>query len=300
MSRCGKIWLAVATALVVIGFVIFVGALALVKFDFVRLSTQKYRADSYEFNGDFENISINADTAAVTFVPSNDDSCRVECLAEEKLRYSAEIRDNTLIIDTVDNRKWYDYIGISLQSPEITVYLPREVYTSLCIKTQTGNVEISDRYSFQTVAITASTSNIDCRAQVSKSIEIGTQTGRIAVGSTQPDIIKVSASTGSITLNDVTCNKLTAESSTGRIQLKNVISNGSITVRNTTGGVKFDGCDADDITVRTSTGSVRGTLLSKKTFVTDTSTGRVRVPKSATGGRCEITTSTGNIEIEIE
>ena len=54
------------------------------------------------------------------------------------------------------------------------------------------------------------------------------------------------------------------------------------------------------IMVKTSTGNVKGTLLSDKIFVTDTSTGRVSVPKTTSGGKCEITTSTGDIEIELE
>lgn len=61
----------------------------------------------------------------------------------------------------------------------------------------------------------------------------------------------------------------------------------------------FDGSDAAEIYVRTSTGSVKGTLLSEKVFITETSTGSVSVPKTVTGGKCEIRTSTGDIQIEI-
>ena len=52
--------------------------------------------------------------------------------------------------------------------------------------------------------------------------------------------------------------------------------------------------------VNTSTGDVNGTLLSEKIFITDTSTGRVSVPKTTSGGKCEITTSTGDINIGIK
>ena len=45
---------------------------------------------------------------------------------------------------------------------------------------------------------------------------------------------------------------------------------------------------------------VGGTLLSDKVFITDTTTGDVDVPKTTTGGKCEITTTTGDIEIDIE
>jgi len=67
-----------------------------------------------------------------------------------------------------------------------------------------------------------------------------------------------------------------------------------------TGDVKFDGCDAAEIFVETDTGDVKGSLLTDKIFIVQTDTGSVDVPKTATGGKCEITTSTGDINISIK
>ena len=64
-----------------------------------------------------------------------------------------------------------------------------------------------------------------------------------------------------------------------------------------TGDIKLDKSDAAEIFIKTSTGNVTGTLLTEKVFITQTSTGNIKVPKSIKGGRCEITTSTGNIKI---
>ncbi len=299
MNKCNKKWILVATVLTIVGAVIFAGALAVVKFDFIKLSTQKLETNTYEFNEDFESISVNVETAAVTFVPADDDICRIECVEEESLTHSAKIENGTLTIAAVNNRKWYDYICINFWSPKITVYLPKDVYTSLAVITVTGNIEIPDIFSFETVAVTGTTSNIACCANVSESIELNTTTGNITLDSAQPETVKLSATTGKIVLNNIACNKLTAKSSTGHIQLKNVIAEESIKLENTTGGVKLDSCDASDITIKTSTGNVKGTLLSEKIFVTDSETGRINVPKTTSGGKCEITTSTGNIEIEL-
>lgn len=300
MNKCSKKWLGAAGILTIAGAVVFVGALAVIRFDFTKLSTQKLETNTYEFNEDFDNISVNAETAAVTFVPSDNGVCKVECVEEESLKHSAKIQDGTLTISAVNNRKWYDYICMNFWSPKITVYVPREAYTSLSVATVTGNIEIPDKFSFETVNAAGTTSDIACRAQVSKSVEVNTTTGSITVSSAQTDTVKLSATTGKVIVNDVACNKLTAKSSTGHIQLKNVIAEGSINVQNTTGGVKFEGCDAADILVHTSTGDVKGTLLSEKVFITDTSTGRISVPKTTSGGKCEITTSTGDIDIGIK
>ncbi|MCR5092408.1 MAG: DUF4097 domain-containing protein [Lachnospiraceae bacterium] len=66
-----------------------------------------------------------------------------------------------------------------------------------------------------------------------------------------------------------------------------------------TGDVRFEGCDAGTIFVETNTGSVTGTLLTDKVFSTDTNLGDIDVPESTTGGKCRITTTTGDIRISI-
>ena len=68
-------------------------------------------------------------------------------------------------------------------------------------------------------------------------------------------------------------------------------------IKRSTGDIRFDNSDATEIFVETDTGNVTGSLLTDKVFITQTDTGNVNVPKTVTGGRCEITTDTGNIKI---
>lgn len=64
--------------------------------------------------------------------------------------------------------------------------------------------------------------------------------------------------------------------------------------------MRFDRADASEIFVRTGTGNVTGSLLTDKVFLTQTDTGTVEVPQTITGGRCEIRTDTGDIELKID
>lgn len=299
MSRSGKKWILAAVIFIVAGALLFVGALAAVRFDITELSTQRFRTNFYEFDEDFDKVSVDVRTAAVTLVPSEEDVCRIECFEEDTQLHSVKIQDGTLMISTIDNRKWYDNIVISFKTPAITIYLPEEAYDSLSVVTKTGNIEIPDGFSFETVTITGTTSNITCDASVSKDIEVNTTTGIISVGLSDAETIELSATTGMVMVNDTACSYLTAETGTGQVCLENVIAKESIRVETGTGEVRFEGCDASDIMVKTGTGSVEGTLLSEKIFDVHTSTGSIRVPDTTSGGRCEITTGTGNIEISL-
>ena len=49
----------------------------------------------------------------------------------------------------------------------------------------------------------------------------------------------------------------------------------------------------------TDTGDVTGTLCSEKIFFAESDTGRVEVPKTMSGGRCEVKTDTGKIILSI-
>lgn len=111
--------------------------------------------------------------------------------------------------------------------------------------------------------------------------------------------MSVNVSTGRAYLTDVTCKSVTSRGSTGDLFLNAVVAADTITVRRSTGDIRFEGVDAAEIFADTDTGDVTGTLLTDKVFMVQTDTGRINVPKTTTGGRCEITTDTGDITLSI-
>ena len=81
--------------------------------------------------------------------------------------------------------------------------------------------------------------------------------------------------------------------------MEDVVASESISIRTDTGDVEFEACDAPQIVIKTDTGDVKGSLLTGKEFITNSDTGKIRVPENSAGGRCEITTDTGDIRITI-
>ena len=282
-------------------------------------SSMNYETNIHEINEEFNNISIKTDTADIAFVPSNDGMCRVACYEDAKSIHSVEIQNGTLMINVVNNKKWYDYIGVNIVSPKITVYLPEKAYSSLVIEENTGDIEISKDFKFKSIDISLSTGNVKCYASAVENITIATSTGAIYVEGISASSLNLTVSTGNVTvssvtceeditigvstgktyLTDVVCKNLTSTGNTGNISLKNVISTEKISVERSTGDVTLDRSDAAELFITTSTGDVEGSLLTDKVFITKTDRGRINVPNSITGGRCEITTETGDIKISI-
>lgn len=280
MKKSTKIWLITATSLVALGCIMFSVAMTKIHWDFTKLSTVKYETNTYEVTDDFNSISMLTDTADILFVQSDDKICKVVCYEMSDMKHTTTVQNNTLTINVTDEREWYDHIGITLGSPKITVYLPKTEYDSLAIKEDTGDIEVPKDFKFG-------------------SIDIATSTGDITVsGVTCEGDLKINVSTGKVNLTGIKCKSLISDGSTGDFSLKNVIATEKFSIERSTGDVKFDDCDATEIWVKTDTGDVTGNLLSEKIFITQTSTGDVLVPKSTNGGKCEITTSTGDIYIK--
>ena len=114
------------------------------------------------------------------------------------------------------------------------------------------------------------------------------------------DLVDVRVSTGDADVSDVTCQRFKSEGATGDIFLKNTVASADLSVNRSTGDVKFERCDAAEIFVKTNTGSVTGTFLTDKIFIAKSDTGKVQVPSSVSGGKCEISTNTGEVKISIE
>jgi DNA-binding transcriptional regulator WhiA len=66
MKKATKIWLITAAALILVGGMIFGGAMTMLKWDFTKLSTTRYESREYEITEPFENIRILKSSAART------------------------------------------------------------------------------------------------------------------------------------------------------------------------------------------------------------------------------------------
>lgn len=319
MSKRTKKWLIAAASLVTIGVIMFAAVMTAYHWDFSRLNTDHFETNTYEIKENFSDIKMNTETADILFAASSDDKCRVVCYEQENMKHSVVVQDGTLTVSVADDREWFEHIGFNFHSPKITVYLPKTEYVSLVIKESTGNIEIPNDFRFVNVDIHMSTGDVNLFASASESVKINTTTGDIMVNEISAGRLDLSVSTGEITVSDVicqgdirisagtdgvklenvTCQNLISTGSTGNVSLKNVIGTGKFSIVRSTGDVIFDRSDAAEIFVKTSTGDVSGSLLTEKIFITESSTGDVNVPKTTTGGKCEIVVSTGDINIEI-
>ena len=273
-----KSWLLAAVILILAGALIGGASFAAMGYDFKEMNTADYTTFDFDIKDAFQNITINADVEDVVFTSSEDGSCRIECYADKKERYQVGVKEDTLVLEK--EHFIHIHMGLVLESPKITVYLPKDEYASLLVKTDTGDVEIPGNFSFDTANISTDTGTIDLSSVIKKDLTVKTDSG-------------------SVIPCDLTADNITVTTQTGDVVMKNVTTAGKLSIDTDTGDVVLEACDAEEISIKTDTGDVTGTFLTEKAVSAKSDTGDIDVPKNTTGGKCEICTDTGDISIKI-
>lgn len=338
MNKVKKIFLISATGMIVAGLIIAIVSMAFVKFDFTQLDTQDWQKNTYEIEEEFENIEIHGSETDVKLLPATDGVCKVVCTENDTIYNEIEVTENALSIIRVDKSKKHVFVSVEFEQPETTIYLPEQVYVKLLIENSSGDIEIPEGFTFEEANVENTSGQITFYADVkgtlsAKSSSGGVRIGKNTIGSlsavassgaasvrtatvkedvsveTSSGIIlieelacaklRVKNSSGSIHLSDVKAEELEGENSSGEIRCDNMMVAGDMKLSNTSGGMELGGCDAANLKLSSTSGSIRGTLLTEKIFVADATSGSVDVPKTSSGGMCEVTTTSGSIRMSI-
>ena len=309
-----------AAALIVGGTILSTATFGRLDFDYKKLDTEDYREKRYEVKESFGSISIEGRECNVRLAPSEDGKCSVICRETDEATNRVSVENGTLTIKHEYRRRWFQLIGVSFGSTEITVLLPEKSYDRLAIGTASGGIEVPEGFTFAEAEIGSVSGDAAFYAQThgalslsstsgdltmdgirAKSLSAETTSGELVLSSAKVlGEVDVSTTSGDIELKAVRCKQLRTESVSGETELSDVIAEGRLEAESTSGDIAFDRCDAAELRIESTSGDVGGTLLSPKRFETDTTSGEVRAPYDEDGGVCEVSTTSGSIRFRIE
>ena len=320
MKRATKIWLIAAAILVVAGSAVFCVSMSKAQWDFSAFGGAAYETNTVAIDGSFRKVSIRCSTEEVSVLPSENGKCSAVFYENKKEKHTANVTDGTLSVTVSEADKWYDRLTFfSFDTPKITLYLPQTAYDALTLAGSTGDVALAEAFTFGSIDVAVSTGDVACAASATGPIRIRTDTGDILCSGISAKTLSLTVSTGKVEVRDViceedvevkvstgkaeltnlSCKNLGSNGSTGELSLEKVIASGSLTIVRSTGDVRFKQCDAAELSVETDTGDVTGSLISEKIFIARSDTGRVDVPDTTSGGKCAVTTDTGDISLSV-
>ena len=218
--------------------------------------TVKLETNEYEIKETFKDIKIFTDTADIDFVLSENLNTLIICEEHKNIKHTVNIKENTLLIEADDNRKWYEHIGIS--TSKITIYLPKNEYDEFITESDTGNIRIKS-INANKLDLSTSTGNLNivntkCKNLFSKSdtgnillenviasekFKIETDTGDVKFKDSDASDIFVKTDTGNVTGNLLTDKVIFAESDTGNIDVPKVITDEKCEIITDTGDIKI-------------------------------------------------------------
>ena len=264
--------------------------------------SSKKVSKTYEITETINNFNFDVEISNVEFKVSEDATTKVVCDESVKDYHEVKSDNNTLSVTYVNARKWYEQVFGYNYSRKVTVYLPTGEYGDFHFKCSISTGDVSFKSNVKTdVNINTSTGDISLADMNATNLNLKASTGKVSLNKIDAsENIKVDTSTGNTTFVDCKAKNCERESSTGSTKFTNTVFAENLKVKASTGNVNFDSSDANEISVKTSTGDVKGTLLTSKIFICRTDTGKINVPSSTEGGKCEITTDTGDIIISIK
>ena len=321
MNRTKKILLVVAISCIFVGLLLCFGGFAAMGFELAGLNSLTFESHTYTVEAPFAGLFIDVAEGDVHLFPSEDGSCKVVCRESVQIDHTVRVADGTLTVERVDHRKWYEHIiGIRWGRMAVDVYLPESAYASLSATTLSGDVEIPANFSFVDAKVQSTSGDVRFLASVENELSVKTVSGNLSVRDVAPKSLyaqstsgdmtiasvrvegelKLKAVSGDIRFSQVDCGSLEAETTSGEVDASALRASGELRIKTVSGDVDLRGCDGDALWIKTTSGDVSGRLLTEKRFVTNTTSGRVRVPNSASGGSCEVTTVSGDIAFSIE
>ncbi len=316
MKKSKKVSIIIAITFIFVGITLYATAFAIGGFNINKMNSVNITDKSYVIGKNFHKINIESAESDICFATAADNKCRVECRDGDKIYHTVTVENDTLTIRRIDIRKWYEHFSIYWEEMKITVYLPKTEYENLYIRTISGDVNISDKFSFINGEINDTSGDISFDANVNEELKVRTVSGGLSINNTKANKIEANSTSGDVTLANIECSEnLQVGSISGNLSLKDVDCD-NITVGNTSGDNEFINvtsrrfqcesvsgninlysCDADNLKLKTTSGNVSGSLLTDKLFKTESISGKINVPSSATGGICEIATVSGDINI---
>lgn len=318
MKKSKRTALITAAAMIFAGIGIAVGAMAAMDFDFSNLTAGSFGTKTFAVDEAFYNISVNGEECDVQFYPS-ESGAEVICRANESEAYTAKVKDDTLYIERREDCERYWYIGIYRNKAEISVCLPENDYQSLAVNTQGGDIAVPEAFRFESVSLKSNSGEIEMSASSGGDLTVMSESGDIHIVGTDSQLLSAQSSSGEVTLEKVSAEEyIQVKTKSGDIELSDarskafeiaagsgdisfwqVIAEDNIHAESGSGDIRLKNSDAKELWIKSHSGDVSGTLLTDKVFLTDTASGSVSVPKSASGGKCEIITKSGDIDFKI-
>lgn len=255
--------------------------------------------NTHEINEDFDRIKILTKTTDVVFLPADGEIAKVICHEQRKAPCTVSVKDNALTVQSNEEKSVFDFLSFTYE-PKITVYLPKEQYSSLEIEGSTGDMTIPSGFLFESATIDLSTGDVEFGADVSADLSINQTTGDAHIEAKISGKLTIDQTTGDAEIENSSFLCATITKTTGDVEIKNTACAENLIIDLSTGNVQIEGYESEGLVdITQTTGDTHLTSLSCKALKSEGDTGDIDLNNVIGGESLEINRSTGNVDLTL-
>lgn len=321
-------WVIFASVLVILGLTLAVAAVAMPSFEFDSFITNSdYTVKNTDFDSsDVKSIKLATVYTDIKIVEGVGDKIIVDYYESDTEYFDIEVSDDgTLNINYVDDRKWYQRIGIFIfdRAPALTVTVPEGLSVEYDIISVSGDISAEALFGDGNISIVSTSGNITVSSAGADEIFIKTTSGDISVNNIDSKVSSIESTSGDISVNHISTDELSVKTTSGEISLDKADVRGLCTLKSTSGELEMGTVSVGTIDAKTVSGNISAEkltltggefkstsgdvdiLLAKDdrgySVVSKTTSGSVRLPDRNDGEfRINVKTVSGNINFEIK
>lgn len=287
--------------------------------NFTEKSTFGDTLRTYTAESSICDVAADCGPADFILLPSENNTCRVECAENETVHYVVTTENSVLHIRRADSRTVFSFFKFyrALRSEPVRVYLPQGAYKSLEVKVTSGDIACCAECG--ALSAQAASGDITLKDTSCGTLALGTASGAVTLlniknesgGSIETasgkaqitnykgDALEIGTASGKVSLENAECAALHINTASGGVDLTHTVSADVMEIGTASGSIHFENCDAASLSLDSMSGSVVGTLNTGKAFRAQSRSGKVDVPFDSGTGTCKVSTLSGSIRVKI-
>lgn len=307
--------------------------------NFTEKSTFGDTLRTYTAESSICGVAADCGPADFILLPSENNTCRVECAENETVHYVVTTENSVLHICRADSRTMFSFFKFyrAQRSEPVRVYLPQGAYKSLEVKATSGDITVPAGYIFDTASLHGASGDIACCAEfgslsaetasgdialknakcnaaelcaasgdatlenvkLGKNSCIETASGKVQITNLETAELNVETASGKVSLENAECAALHINTASGGVELTHTVSANAMEIGTASGSIRLENCDAASLALDSMSGSVVGTLNTGKAFRAQSRSGKIDIPFDSGTGTCKVSTLSGSIRIKI-
>ncbi len=293
----------IGALLIVLGGIVFTGALAASGWQISKLSTNGPLEDrSMTIQNKQQDIVLIERDTPIVIGRSDDNDIHLEYAESKRAYYIIKDEDTLLINKEYKPLAFFFNFDFNFTKP-LTLLLPKDFQGNIKVKNANGGIELS-QLDLQELELITSNGRVTVEQLTAKALVVKSSNAGMTLDTVQvQDEIICNTSNGKLQLSDITTRDFVAKTTNASVTARNIYTDDSITLESSNGRIDIEDLLAGkELSLITNNASITGSIrdsMRNYSIQSKTSNANNNLPEDMSGGPKDLTVKTSNGPIKL-